>query len=183
MVSSAASPKSIHLEQLGPGTSHSLLAHARQLLLEYGQFVIAQPGAARFCYGSLEKEAAGLPSSYIHQGGGFLVATLGTEPVACVAWRELAPTSVVVPNAWEMKRLWVSPSGRGHNLGRILTQAVLDRAAAAHRSAVYLDTAPASMGAAHQLYLAMGFEPSPAYNDNPVEGLAYLVKFITPHFA
>lgn len=181
MASRAASSKPIHLEELGLDTPEPILAQARQLLLEYGQFVIAQPGAARFCYGSLEKEAATLPSSYMQQGGGFLIANAGSEPVACVAWRALASSSVVVPDAWEMKRLWVRPAGRGHNLGRILTQAVLDRAAAAHRRAVYLDTAPASMAAAHRLYLDMGFEPCPAYNDNPVENLAYLVKHISTH--
>jgi hypothetical protein len=57
-----------------------------------------------------------------------------------------------------------------------LSQAVLDRAVAAQRKAVYLDTAPASMAAAHRIYLELGFEPCPAYNDNPVEGLAYLRK-------
>ena len=32
------------------------------------------------------------------------------------------------------------------------------------------------MGAAYRMYLAMGFVPCERYNDNPVEGLAYLVK-------
>jgi hypothetical protein len=53
---------------------------------------------------------------------------------------------------------------------------VIDRAVAAGRKSLYLDTAPASMSAAHRLYLEMGFTPCAPYNDNPVEGLAYLVK-------
>jgi hypothetical protein len=32
------------------------------------------------------------------------------------------------------------------------------------------------MAAAHRLYLELGFEPCPPYNDNPVEGLAWLRK-------
>ena len=32
------------------------------------------------------------------------------------------------------------------------------------------------MGAAHRLYLELGFEPCAPYNDNPVEGLAWLRK-------
>jgi ribosomal protein S18 acetylase RimI-like enzyme len=75
-----------------------------------------------------------------------------------------------------LKRLWVRPAARGLILGRALTQAVLDRAVAAGRKAVYLDTAPASMAAAHRIYLELGFEPCAPYNDNPVEGLAYLRK-------
>ena len=68
------------------------------------------------------------------------------------------------------------PNGRGRGLGRALTQAVLDRAAAAGCKAVFLDTAPAAMDSAYRLYLQMGFVPCTPYNDNPIEELAYLVK-------
>ena len=75
-----------------------------------------------------------------------------------------------------MKRLWVRQAARGLGLGRLLTQAVLDRATAARRRAIYLDTAPESMGSAYRLYLEMGFTPCERYNDNPVEGLVFMVK-------
>lgn len=52
----------------------------------------------------------------------------------------------------------------------------LDRAAKAGYRAIYLDTAPASMAAAHSLYLEMGFKPCAPYNDNPVEALEYMMK-------
>jgi len=149
-------------------------AEARELLLEYGRFVIAQPGAARFCLGSLEREAARLPLSYLEQGGGCLLAHARGEPAAFVAWRALPAT--VEPHAWELKRLWVRPEARGLALGRALTLAVLDRAVATRRAAVYLDTAPAAMAAAYRLYLDLGFEPCAPYNDNPVEGLTWLRK-------
>lgn len=164
--------QNITLSELTPDSPVSNLEQARELLLEYGRFVIAQHGAARFCFGSLEKEAAGLPGSYLEQGGGCLLAFAHGEPAGFVGWRAL-PVSVE-PNAWEMKRLWVRTSARGLGLGRTLTTAVVDRARAAGRKAVYLDTAPASMGFAHRLYLKLGFEPCAPYNDNPVEGLAYL---------
>jgi putative acetyltransferase len=167
-----------YLEEIAATASNSTLAHARELLLEYGRFVIAQPGAARFCFGSLEKEAARLPLSYHEQGGGCLIAYARTpdhdEPAGFIAWRTLPTT--VAPDAWELKRLWVRPAARGLSLGRALTQAVLDRAIAAGRKSVFLDTAPASMAAAHRIYLDLGFEPCAPYNDNPVEGLAYLRK-------
>ena len=149
-------------------------AVARELLLEYGRFVIAQPGAARFCFGSLEQEAAGLPHSFLDQGGGCLIAHAHGAPAGFVAWRTLP--AHIAAGAWELKRLWVRPAARGLALGRALTQAVLDRAMAAQRSAIYLDTAPAAMRAAHRLYLDLGFEPCAPYNDNPVEGLAWLKK-------
>jgi GNAT superfamily N-acetyltransferase len=166
----------IHLEEINAATDEATIDEARELMLEYGRFVVAQPGAARFCFGSLEKEAAVLPQSYLEQGGGSLLARVDGTPQGFVAWRALEPTDIVEPDAWEMKRLWVRPEARGLGLGQELSQAVLDRAVAAGRKAVYLDTAPASMGAAHRIYLALGFEPCRAYNDNPVEGLAYLRK-------
>jgi putative acetyltransferase len=169
----AASPP-FSLREIAATEPESSLAQARELLLEYGRFVVAQPGAARFCFGALEHEAAQLPHSYLEQGGGSLIAHVNDNPAGFIAWRTL-PASVS-PNAWELKRLWVRPLARGLSLGRALTQAVLDRAVAAGCSAVYLDTAPASMAAAYRLYLDLGFEPCAPYNDNPVEGLAWLKK-------
>ncbi len=162
------------LEELAPASSADTLAQARELLLEYGRFVVAQPGAARFCFSSLEQEAARLPQSFIEQGGGCLIAHAHGVPAGFVAWRALPPA--VEPDAWELKRLWVRPAARGLALGRRLTLAVVDRAHAAGRAAIYLDTAPAAMAAAHRLYLELGFTPCPPYNDNPVEGLAWLRK-------
>jgi ribosomal protein S18 acetylase RimI-like enzyme len=101
---------------------------------------------------------------------------LHAQPAGFVAWRALP--AAVAPDAWELKRLWVRPAARGLSLGQALTQAVLDRAIAAGRRRVYLDTVPAAMSAAVRLYLSLGFEPCPAYNDNPVEGIAYFVKIL-----
>jgi GNAT superfamily N-acetyltransferase len=162
--------------ELTTGHPDLLIAGAREMLLEYGRFVISQPGVARFCFGTLEKEAERLPLSYFEQGGGCLAATVSGQPAGFVAWRTV-PASVAT-DAWELKRLWVRPLGRGLGLGRALTQAVLDRAVAAGRTAVYLDTVPQAMPAAHRLYLQLGFVPCDAYNDNPVDGLAYLVKYL-----
>jgi len=169
-----AASRSFYLQEIPASASNGTLTQARGLLLEYGRFVIAQPGAARFCFGSLEKEAARLPLSYHEQGGGCLIAHVREEPAGFIAWRALP--AAVGPDAWELKRLWVRPVARGLAVGRALAQAVLDRAIAAGRKAVFLDTAPASMAAAHRLYLELGFEPCAPYNDNPVEGLAYLRK-------
>lgn len=165
------------IEELQKTTQEDVLRPARELLLEYGAFVMSLPGAARFCFGALRQEAEGLPQSFIEQGGGSLIAFAHGEPAGFVAWRALSGARVE-PDSWELKRLWVRPAGRGLKLGRTLTQAVLDRAVAARRKAVYLDTAPESMGHAYRLYLELGFHPCNGYNDNPVEGLAWLVKFL-----
>jgi GNAT superfamily N-acetyltransferase len=178
MTTQPVRPRVVRIEEIVPGATEASLAQARELLLEYGRWVIAQPGAARFCFGSLESEAARLPQSYGEQGGGSLIAFVDGEPAGFIAWRALASSPTVSPEAWEVKRLWVRRIARGLGLGRNLTEAVLARARAAGRNAVYLDTAPAAMSAAHRLYLELGFVPCAAYNDNPVEELAYLVKFL-----
>lgn len=169
-----ADSRPFYLHEISADASEGTLAHARELLLEYGRFVIAQPGAARFCFGSLQEEAARLPLDYYQQGGGCLIAYAHSEPAGFIAWRTL-PASVA-HDAWELKRLWVRPAARGISLGRALTQAVLDRALAASRRSVFLDTSPASMAAAVGIYRALGFIPCAPYNDNPVEGLLYLRK-------
>jgi GNAT superfamily N-acetyltransferase len=173
-----AKPEQIlrEIEELTNGHPSSVVDAAREALLEYGRFVMSQPGVARFCFGSLEKEAAGLPQSFIEQGGRCLVAEGTDALLGIVAWRAV-PASIAL-DAWELKRLWVRPQGRGLGLGRALTQAVIDRAISARRTAVYLDTVPAAMASAHRLYLDLGFVPCAPYNDNPVDGLAYLVKYL-----
>lgn len=178
MATQPAEPKTVCIEELLAGAPFETRTKTGELLLEYGRFVAAQPGAARFCYGSIEKEAARLPLSYCDQGGGCFLAKVEDALMGFVAWRALALTPHIVANAWELKRLWVRPAARGLGLGRTLTQAVLDRAIAARRKAIYLDTAPASMSFAHRIYLDMGFVPCAPYNNNPVEGLAYLVKWL-----
>jgi ribosomal protein S18 acetylase RimI-like enzyme len=174
MLSSQTAPKPFRLEEITSTAGESTLEQARELLLEYGRFVVAQAGAARFCFAALEEEAERLPLSFIEQGGGCLIAHAHSEPGGFVAWRELPAT--IAPDSWELKRLWVRPSARGLGLGRALTQSVLARAITASRKAVYLDTAPASMAAALRIYVELGFQPCSPYNDNPVQGLAYLRK-------
>lgn len=168
----------VRLEELLKSSPESELDAARQLLLEYGRFVVGQSGAARFCFGSLEKEAARVPLSYQEQGGGCLLALVDEAPAGVVAWRALTPSPQVVDGAWEMKRLWVRSEARGLGLGRMLTQAVIDRAVACAQHAIYLDTVPTAMQNAYRLYREMGFVRCDPYNDNPVEGLEYLVIFL-----
>jgi GNAT superfamily N-acetyltransferase len=164
----------VQIVDLKPDSSPDQIASARGLLLDYGRFVISHPAAARFCFASLENEADQLPHSYTGIGGGCLLALLNNEPCGFVAWRP-APGPLSA-EAWELKRLWVPPRSRGSRLGRTLTEAVLDRARASGCRALYLDTIPEAMPGAHRLYLDMGFVPCAAYNDNPVEHLAWLVK-------
>jgi hypothetical protein len=41
---------------------------------------------------------------------------------------------------------------------------------------MYLDTVPAAMPEAVQLYTSLGFAPVERYNQNPVDGLAFFAR-------
>jgi putative acetyltransferase len=194
---SAHSPQPVPLslprysfEELAPDSSQEILAAARELLLEYREFLAAQPGSASFCLGALEREAADLPQSYLDQGGGAIVASLATnpvqnanpvqdanpvqQPIGFVAWRLLPVPELTT--AWELKRLWTRPEARGSGIGRALVEVVLDRARAANKTAILLDTVPAVMATAYRLYQQMGFVECPPYNGRPAAGIVYMSK-------
>jgi len=50
---------------------------------------------------------------------------------------------------------------------------LLDEARRQGFAAMYLDTLPASMEAAHRLYLDLGFTQVERYNDNPVPDVVF----------
>jgi ribosomal protein S18 acetylase RimI-like enzyme len=164
----------IALQELTALSPAATIQSAGELLLEYGHFVAAQPGIASFCLGALEQEAAQLPESYLHQNGGALLANQDGEPLGFVAWRSLPAPELAA--AWEIKRLWVRPAGRGSGLGHTLMDAVIDRARAAGKSTILLDTAPEAMPSALRLYRQMGFVECPAYNGRAASGILYMRK-------
>jgi putative acetyltransferase len=118
-----------------------------------------------------EGELAGLPGEYAHPTGALLLAFVGDALAGCAAMRPIA--DVDYANACEMKRLYVRPGFRGCGVGRLLAQALLDRATQAGYSNMLLDTLD-DMEAARDLYDSLGFEEIPPYYFNPVPGAHYL---------
>ena len=76
-------------------------------------------------------------------------------------------------NACEMKRLFVRRAFRRFGLGRMLAQALMDRARAAGYSAMLLDTLD-EMETARELYASLGFDEVAPYYYNPIPGAHYL---------
>jgi len=167
--------REIRIEAVGEESSAATVETAQEMLLEYGRFVLEAEGPARFCFGRLEDEAKGLPESYREMGGELLLAWAkdsgGAEVGAgCVSYRAMKSMS----GGCEMKRLWVRPGFRGSGLGERLTQELLLRARAAGYEAVYLDTFPAAMGSAYEMYLRLGFEECEPYHESKAEGLVFM---------
>lgn len=87
------------------------------------------------------------------------------EPVACGGIRLIAPSATGAVR-YEVKHLYVRPSGRGLGLGRALLVELERRAADFGADEIVLDTND-SLAAAGGLYRSAGYETVEPYNANP----------------
>lgn len=74
------------------------------------------------------------------------------------------------PGEAEMRMLAVAPAARGRGVGRLLTDACLDRARAEGCHRFVLSSGPRMTGA-HAMYEGMGFARSPERDWSPVPGV------------
>ncbi len=123
------------------------------------------------CFQGFEAELAGLPGDYAEPGGALLLALVDGQVAGCGALRALHDADHA--NACEMKRLYVRRAFRGFGLGRLLAQALIDRARGAGYSNLLLDTLD-DMEAARELYASLGFVETAPYYYNPIPGAHYL---------
>lgn len=120
------------------------------------------------CFG---REVEGLPGDYGAPAGAAFLAMQGRDAVGVVAVRPLAD------EICELKRLYVAPAGRGHRLGRRLSETAIDWAIGSGYRAIRLDTHD-SMAAAIALYRDLGFGAIPAYNDRWLPGMRYFERVL-----
>jgi len=130
------------------------------------------------CFQNFEKELADLPGKYAQPEGCILIAR-DTEDhaVACAALRPMSQ-----PGYCEMKCLYVQPDHRKSGLGRQLAEMMIDEGCARNYRAMRLDTLK-RLRAAVTLYQTIGFEPVPAYYENPLPGVIYMEKPLRPLMA
>ncbi|WP_376092329.1 GNAT family N-acetyltransferase [Roseomonas sp. CCTCC AB2023176] len=122
-------------------------------------------------YQGFAEELAGLPGKYAAPEGAMLVARdAGNAAIGCVALRGMAE-----PGCCEMKRLYVTPAGRGRGLGRALVEAVCAAAVRAGYREIRLDTLP-DMTEAQALYARLGFVEVAPYYDTPVAGTRFMAR-------
>lgn len=116
-------------------------------------------------------EMAAMPGRYAAPAGALLLArNAAGEAIGCVGLRPLKE-----PGICEMKRLYVSPAGRGLGVGRALVEGVIAAAIDVGYSEMRLDTLP-SMASAMALYAKQGFVRIAPYYDSPLEDAIYLAK-------
>jgi GNAT superfamily N-acetyltransferase len=89
-----------------------------------------------------------------------LLASAGSVPAGCIAYREIGP------KVCEMKRLYVRPAFRGTGLGKAMVSSLVERAAVAGYLRICLETTR-FMKSAMQLYDEAGFVSCEAYRPIP----------------
>lgn len=114
-----------------------------------------------------EAEFADLPGKYAAPEGRLLLAHEAGAVLGCAALRRVDESTC------EMKRVYVRPSARGRNLGRLLVEAILREAKLAGYARICLDVLP-EFTAAQQIYETMGFVPAEPVSFNPVPGTKFL---------
>jgi ribosomal protein S18 acetylase RimI-like enzyme len=154
------------------------VALARALFVEYARAL-----AVDLCFQGFAEELATLPGAYAAPRGRLLLAGEPGSAFGCIALRPLAadepsPSAAAVPEAGEVKRLYVQPAQRGGGWGRRLVTALVDEARAIGYRELKLDTL-APMAEAQALYRSLGFRDCAPYYRNPLPGVVYLALRLT----
>jgi GNAT superfamily N-acetyltransferase len=142
----------------------TITKHVEQVRSLFRDYQAQLPEQLRFP----DREWLDLPGEFAPPQGALLLATVSGEPAGCVGLRPFP-----LAEACEMKRLYVRPMFRGEKLGKALVEQVIEFARRLGYRRLRLDTHPATMQSAVELYRLFGFEE---VYDNPgpqIEGLAY----------
>lgn len=114
-----------------------------------------------------DQEFNHLPEKYSSEESKIFLVKKDSKPVGCAAFRRLDES------VCEMKRVYVQPSARGHNLGTLLVDRVLKEAVISGYNKICLDVLP-EFKTALNLYKSYGFVEHPPVTNNPVPGTHFL---------
>lgn len=140
-------------------------AQAAVIVAEYGTSL-----GVDLSFQSFDQELADLPGCYGGDHQVFLLAKVDEDVAGCCALQTLFGEGEA--NACELRRLYVRPAFRGFGLGRLMVEALMQRARELGYGAMFLDTL-SDMEAARDLYASLGFEPTEPYYFNPLRGAHY----------
>jgi len=133
------------------------IACVRVLFLDYLHFIEAYLGQTLSFQGT-EREFADFPQTYdalwLAEVNGDRVGAVGLKPFD--------------DRTGELKRLWVTPEGRGHGVGQALCQACIQGARDHGYARLLLDT-DRGLTHANSVYERLGFVDIDRYYDNPMD--------------
>ncbi len=116
-----------------------------------------------------EEELVTVREQYGPPSGALVLAYAGERAVGCAGVRSKGAGIA------ELKRMYVQPEYRGHQLGRLLLERSVSIAKDLGYEKLRLDTL-ASMTGARRLYESFEFQVIPAYYANPHEDVIYMEK-------
>jgi GNAT superfamily N-acetyltransferase len=103
------------------------------------------------------------PEEFTEPQGAFFVGYLGDQPVASGAWRRRTDVEAFGSSlSAEVKRMYVSPAGRGRGLARAVLAHLEETARAAGAHVMVLETG-AAQPEAMALYESSGYTPIPGF--------------------
>lgn len=146
------------------------IAEARTLFREYEAWL-----GIDLCFQGFEEELSRLPGKYAPPDGRLFLAYSDEGLAGCIAMRKLGD------GVCEMKRLFVRDAFRGRRIGNELIQKIIEAARDADYSKMRLDTYPAKMGKAADLYRSYGFYEIAPYYNNPDEGVLFMELDLADH--
>ena len=119
---------------------------------------------------SAVEEFAAMPEFYAFPRGLFLVGYLHGQPAGT------AGLHLIDEDTAELKRVWVTPSARGHGIAPRMLETAIGAARTLGARQLWLETEPNVMATAHRMYLAHGFQEIPHYTDlgDAIPGLVAL---------
>ena len=134
----------------------------KELIREYVEWL-----GRDLSFQALDDELNNIEAKYLPPGGNLVVALDNSGVVCgCVAYHRLDDATA------EMKRLYVTPAGRGHRLGESLAMRIMDLAKEDGCKRMVLDTV-APLEAAIHLYRKLCFEEIKPYYHNPFPDVIY----------
>ena len=132
------------------------------LFLEYLEFIESALGES-LCFQDTEREFKDLRAMY----DDLFLAKLDGQPVAACGLKRFSETEC------ELKRLYCRPAGRGHGLGRKLTQRCIKEGRLQGYTRMLLDT-NRDLVAANAIYEKLGFVDIEKYYENPLGCSRYM---------
>ena len=136
-----------------------------RVLVIFREYISSAP--VSLDYQQNEQEFADLVSKYSLPNGVVLLIWKDNEIVGCGAFRR------VDEKVCEMKRVYIRPSERGHQLGEKLVNNLMKIAKENGYQRMCLDVL-ADFETARRLYVRLGFEPCDPVSYNPIPGTHFL---------
>lgn len=149
--------------------SPAQVSTARQLIEEYAAWL-----EFKLCFQGFEEEMQSMPGKYASPAGRLLLALWDGKPAGVIALRPLEEAGLC-----EMKRLYVRPEFRGHQIGRLLAEHVIREAAEIGYERMRLDTVAGKMDSAIAMYRELGFKETDPYYQTPVGHTLFMELALT----